>query len=92
MTLQPPVAAPAAVPDTEDVPARSQSLRAAKEDEQMKASALFGAGMRRLVDSNIVGVLIWDPDGRILEANDAFLDMLQYGRDDLVSVVCAGPI
>ena len=51
----------------------------------MNASALFGAGVRRLVDSNIVGVLIWDLDGRILEANDAFLDMLQYGRDDLVS-------
>jgi PAS domain S-box-containing protein len=38
-----------------------------------------------LVDSNIVGVLIWSFDGRILEANDAFLSMLQYGRDDLVS-------
>ena len=43
------------------------------------------ARVRRLVDSNIVGVLIWSLDGRILEANDAFLDMLQYGRDDLVS-------
>jgi PAS domain S-box-containing protein len=43
------------------------------------------ARVRRLVDSNIVGVLIWDLDGQIREANDAFLDMLQYGRDDLVS-------
>jgi PAS domain S-box-containing protein len=43
------------------------------------------ARVRRLVDSNIVGVLIWDLDGRILEANDAFLHMLQYGREDLVS-------
>ncbi len=43
------------------------------------------ARVRRLVDSNIVGVLIWDFDGRILEANDAFLNMLQYGREDLVS-------
>ncbi|MDB4890523.1 MAG: histidine kinase [Gemmatimonadetes bacterium] len=41
--------------------------------------------VRRLVDANIVGVLIWNLDGRILEANDAFLSMLQYGRDDLVS-------
>jgi PAS domain S-box-containing protein len=38
-----------------------------------------------LVDSNIVGVLIWNFDGRILEANDAFLGMLHYGRGDLVS-------
>src|SRR5689334_19415027 len=51
----------------------------------MNASALFGAGVRRLVDSNIVGVLIWSLDGRILEANDAFLDMLQYGREDILS-------
>jgi len=43
------------------------------------------ARVRRLVDSNIVGVLIWSLDGRILEANDAFLDMLQYGREDVAS-------
>jgi PAS domain S-box-containing protein len=43
------------------------------------------ARVRRLVDSNIVGVLIWDLDGQIREANDAFLNMLQYGREDLVS-------
>ena len=43
------------------------------------------ARVRRLVDSNIVGVMIWDLDGRIVEANDAFLDMLQYRREDLVS-------
>src|SRR4029450_7071815 len=51
----------------------------------MNASALFGAGVRRLVDSNIVGVLMSDLDGRILGGNDAVLDMLQYGRDDLAS-------
>lgn len=43
------------------------------------------ARVRRLVDSNIVGVMIWDLDGRIVEANDAFLDMLQYRREDLIS-------
>ncbi len=43
------------------------------------------ARVRRLVDSNIVGVLIWNLDGRVVEANDAFLDMLQYGRADIVS-------
>jgi PAS domain S-box-containing protein len=43
------------------------------------------ARVRRLVDSNIVGVMIWDLDGRIIEANDAFLDMLQYRRDDILS-------
>jgi PAS domain S-box-containing protein len=43
------------------------------------------ARVRRLVDSNIVGVMIWDLDGRIVEANDAFLEMLQYRREDLIS-------
>ena len=43
------------------------------------------ARVRRLVDSNIVGVMIWDLDGRIVEANDAFLDMLQYQREDIAS-------
>ena len=41
--------------------------------------------IRRLVDSNIVGVAIWDLEGRIEEANDAFLKMLGYDRDDLSS-------
>ncbi len=43
------------------------------------------ARVRRLVDSNIVGVMIWNLDGQILEANDAFLDMLQYRREDIVT-------
>jgi len=43
------------------------------------------ARIRRLVDWNIIGVLIWDFQGRIIEANDAFLDMVGYAREDLVS-------
>jgi PAS domain S-box-containing protein len=43
------------------------------------------AKIRRLVDSNITGVFIWDFDGRILEANDEFLRMVGYDREDLVS-------
>jgi PAS domain S-box-containing protein len=41
------------------------------------------ARIRRLVDSNIVGIVIWDLDGRLLDANDAFLRMVQYDREDL---------
>ena len=37
---------------------------------------------RRLVDSNIIGVVIADLDGAILEANEAFLSMLGYSQDD----------
>ncbi len=43
------------------------------------------AKVRRLVDSNIIGIYIWDFQGRILDANDAFLDIVGYSREDLVS-------
>lgn len=41
--------------------------------------------IRRLVDANIIGIMTWAVDGRIIEANEAFLDMLGYSREDLVS-------
>ena len=37
------------------------------------------------VDANIIGIIIADREGRILEANDAFLRILGYDREDLVS-------
>ncbi|KWT64524.1 MULTISPECIES: trifunctional serine/threonine-protein kinase/ATP-binding protein/sensor histidine kinase [unclassified Variovorax] len=40
------------------------------------------ARIRRLVDANIVGIFIWELDGRIVEANDAFLGMVGYDRQD----------
>jgi PAS domain S-box-containing protein len=43
------------------------------------------ARIRRLVDSNIVGIVIWDFQGRIIDANQAYLDMVGYAREDLVS-------
>jgi PAS domain S-box-containing protein len=43
------------------------------------------ARIRRLVDSNIIGILFWDTHGDISYANDAFLSMTGYTRQDLVS-------
>jgi PAS domain S-box-containing protein len=43
------------------------------------------AKVRRLVDSNIIGICIFDLDRRIIEANDAFLSIVGYSRDDVVS-------
>ncbi|GCE28381.1 hypothetical protein KDA_38650 [Dictyobacter alpinus] len=40
------------------------------------------ARARRLIDSNVIGVIIADVD-HIFEANDAFLDLLGYSREDL---------
>jgi PAS domain S-box-containing protein len=42
------------------------------------------AKIRRLIDSNIIGIFFWNFDGRILDANDAFLHMVKYDREDLV--------
>jgi PAS domain S-box-containing protein len=41
--------------------------------------------LRRLVEANILGILFWSRDGRVLDANQAFLDLVGYSRDDLVS-------
>src|SRR5262249_51989461 len=41
--------------------------------------------IRRLVDANIIGIFIWGLEGRILEANDAFLTMVGYDREDLAA-------
>ena len=43
------------------------------------------AKVRRLVDANLIGISMWDFDGHILEANDAFLQMVGYDREDLVA-------
>jgi PAS domain S-box-containing protein len=43
------------------------------------------AKIRRLVDANIIGIFISGLRGRVLEANDAFLHLVGYDRDDLVS-------
>jgi two-component system, chemotaxis family, CheB/CheR fusion protein len=39
--------------------------------------------VRRLVDSNIIGITLGDLEGRIIEANDALLSMVGYSRADL---------
>jgi PAS domain S-box-containing protein len=38
-----------------------------------------------LVDANIIGIFIWTLEGQILEANEAFLAMVGYSRDDVLS-------
>jgi PAS domain S-box-containing protein len=43
------------------------------------------ARIRRLVESNIIGILFWDSSGNIIDANDAFLRMTGYSRDDVES-------
>ena len=59
-----------------DITERKRAERALRERE---------AKIRRLVDANIIGIFIWDFDGRILEANEAFLHIVGYDHEDLVA-------
>src|SRR6202795_2906639 len=43
------------------------------------------AKIRRLVDANIMGIFIWNIEGEIIEANESFLHMVEYSREDLLS-------
>jgi PAS domain S-box-containing protein len=61
---------------------------AAREQAEAAVRALASgleAKIRRLVNANIIGIFIWSFDGRIIDANDAFLRIVGYSRDDLVS-------
>ena len=59
-----------------DVTERKRAEEALRESE---------AKIRHLVDANIIGIIIWDFEGRIIEANDAFLRMVRYDHEDLVA-------
>jgi PAS domain S-box-containing protein len=50
-----------------------------------KALRERNALIRRLVESNIIGIFFWDSGGRISEANDAFLQTVDYSQPDLLS-------
>jgi PAS domain S-box-containing protein len=70
--------------------ASEQKLRAS-EERLAETTRLYGelqnreAKIRRLVDANIMGIFIWNLEGKIVEANEAFLNMVQYGREELAS-------
>ncbi|MFS0517488.1 PAS domain S-box protein [Nostoc sp. UIC 10607] len=65
----------------------NSELRTAKQHLQMSLQKLqvSEARLRRLVDSNIIGVIVANMDGAIAEANDAFLRMVGYSQEDLLA-------
>ncbi len=60
----------------EDITERRQAERALRESE---------ARLRRFYEAGLVGVISWNIDGEILEANDCFLDMVGYSREELAA-------
>ncbi|MEH2207468.1 MAG: PAS domain S-box protein [Nostoc sp.] len=65
----------------------NSELRTAKQHLQKSLQKLqvSEARFRRLVESNIIGVIVANMDGAIAEANDAFLQMVGYSREDLLA-------
>ncbi len=61
------------------------SEREAAEAEVRELARGLEAKVRRLVEANVVGIVMWDLDGAITGANDAFLRMVQYDREELAS-------
>ncbi|MBR0719161.1 CHASE3 domain-containing protein [Bradyrhizobium liaoningense] len=60
--------------------------KATEENVQLHSDLLArDRKIRRLVDSSIIGIIIWDLDGLIFDANDAFLQMVGYDREDLAA-------
>jgi PAS domain S-box-containing protein len=57
-------------------------LMVARDISELKA---YQDRIHRMVESNIIGVVFWHADGRIADANDAFLDLLGRSRDELRS-------
>ncbi|MBI3897732.1 MAG: EAL domain-containing protein [Gammaproteobacteria bacterium] len=60
----------------QDVDQRKRAESALRERE---------ARIHRLIESNIIGVFFFDLGGLISDANDAFLQLLRYSRDDLLA-------
>ncbi|MEA5603428.1 PAS domain S-box protein [Nostoc sp. UHCC 0252] len=65
----------------------NSELRTAKRHLQISLQKLevSEAKLRRLVESNIIGVIVANMDGAIAEANDAFLQMVGYSQEDLLA-------
>jgi PAS domain S-box-containing protein len=61
---------------------RREALQRQQNERLLKATEMR---FRRLADANVIGVLLAGYNGRILEANDSFLNMLGFTRDDLAS-------
>lgn len=63
----------------------SQAATAIENARLYRDLAQREAKIQCLLEANFIGIFIWHLDGRVLEANDAFLHMLGHDRADLAS-------
>jgi PAS domain S-box-containing protein len=63
----------------------SQAASALENTRLYRDLAEREAKIRRLVDADIIGIFICDFEGAIFEANDAFLRLVGYDREDVTS-------
>ncbi len=68
----------------------SLEVEVTKHRETGEALRISEGRFKRLVNANIIGFMIVDLAGNILEANDAFLKMMGYSRADLNAKVIGG--
>ena len=61
------------------------AAREKAEAELRERATGLEAKVRRLIDANIMGIFTWNLEGRIVEANETFLKMVQRGREDVAS-------
>src|SRR5580704_427283 len=73
-----------AVESTEDLRLEIATRETAETALRELANGLEGK-IRRLVDSNIIGIFMWRDDGRIIDANEAYLRIIGYDRGDLIA-------
>jgi PAS domain S-box-containing protein len=73
-----------AVLHIEDLKFQVAEREKAEAEVRQLASGLE-AKVGRLVEANVVGIVLWNLEGAITGANEAFLRMVQFDREDLVS-------
>jgi PAS domain S-box-containing protein len=59
--------------------AKLEEIIQQRTDEVIKKTARI----RKISEANIIGIAFWKADGRFIEANEAFLDLIGYTRQDL---------
>jgi PAS domain S-box-containing protein len=69
------------------ISALTESLHRSREQAELAARRLRAseARARHLAESSIVGVCFFDADGRVIEANDSFLELARFTFSDLRS-------